>query len=82
MNLCGVVLFSKSNSNQRFFFSIFIFQVNVDVTLVLRHIIRQVCESLGETYDHLKDSPPPPEHLAVADDDIVEIGEFSVRDDF
>ncbi|RCN29070.1 zinc finger, C2H2 type [Ancylostoma caninum] len=55
--------------------------VNVDVTLVLRGIVRQVCESLGETYDSSKDSPPPPEHLTGADDDIIEIDSPRVDDD-
>ncbi|EYC19915.1 hypothetical protein Y032_0023g778 [Ancylostoma ceylanicum] len=56
-------------------------RLNVDVTLVLRNIVRQVCESLGETYDQLKDSPPPPEHLAAGDDDIIEIDSPRVDDD-
>ncbi|ETN78274.1 hypothetical protein NECAME_10471, partial [Necator americanus] len=58
-------------------------RLNVDITLVMRHIVRKVCESLGEAYDQPKDSPPPPEHLAAVDndDDIIEIDSLRVDDD-
>ncbi|KHJ86083.1 zinc finger, C2H2 type, partial [Oesophagostomum dentatum] len=58
-------------------------RLSVDVTLIMRNIVRQVCESLGESYEQTKESPPPPEHLRVAEneDDVMEIDNLGVDDD-
>ncbi|CAJ0596915.1 unnamed protein product [Cylicocyclus nassatus] len=52
-----------------------------DITLTVRSIVRQVCESLGEVYNQ-KDSPSPSDVLvANNDDDIIELDSPGVDDD-
>lgn len=51
--------------------------VAVDVALVVRHVVRTVCETLGEPYEVSKNSSPQPEYSVYSEsleDDIVEIG--------
>ncbi|KAK5977945.1 hypothetical protein GCK32_001972 [Trichostrongylus colubriformis] len=58
-------------------------RVSLDVAVTMRHLIRSVCEQLGEPYDSSKSSSPQYEAslLEAAEDDIIEIDSPKVDDD-
>ncbi|KAK6053967.1 zinc finger, C2H2 type, partial [Cooperia oncophora] len=57
--------------------------VNMDIAMTMRHLVRSVCEQLGESYDTAKESSPQLDAAAldVPDDDIIEIDSPKVDDD-
>uniref|UniRef100_A0A7I5E9J3 C2H2-type domain-containing protein n=2 Tax=Trichostrongylidae TaxID=6315 RepID=A0A7I5E9J3_HAECO len=56
-------------------------RLSMDVAMVIRNLMRKVCEVLGEPYEEPKDSSPHSDVTAVEDDDIVEIDSPRVDDD-
>ncbi|VDO28974.1 unnamed protein product [Heligmosomoides polygyrus] len=59
-------------------------RIAVDVALVVRHVVRTVCETLGEPYEVSKNSSPQPEYSVYSEsleDDIVEIDTPRVDDE-
>ncbi|KAK6057121.1 zinc finger, C2H2 type [Cooperia oncophora] len=56
---------------------------NMDIAMTMRHLVRSVCEQLGESYDTAKESSPQLDAAAldVPDDDIIEIDSPKVDDD-
>ncbi|PIO64677.1 zinc finger, C2H2 type [Teladorsagia circumcincta] len=58
-------------------------RLNMDIAVTMRHLVRSVCEQLGEPYDVSKDSSPQLDtQLGMdVDDDIIEIDSPRVDDD-